>query len=153
MHLHKNISACKQHNFLGAQIPIESQLNYAAWQKYLTDYWDQQLYYLIKYGFPLDFKSNNSLKYECKYHSSAKLHLDDIKAYITEEKQFKAIHGPFKECPFDNMHFSPFLTREKPGAPHRRVIVDLGYPPGCSVNDGVASDISRYTLLTYFTHN
>ena len=150
MRLHKNVSACKQHNFLGAQIRIESQLNYVAWQKYLVDYWDQQLCYLIKYSFPLDFNCNNPLKHERNNHSSAKLHLDDIKAYITEEKQFKAIYGPFKECPFDNMHFSPFLTCEKPGAPHRRVIVDLSYPPGCSVNDGVTPDVYLDTpfLLT-----
>ena len=38
------------------------------------------------------------------------------------------------------MHFSPFLTREKPGAPHRRVIADLSYPEGFSVNAGVDSD-------------
>ena len=38
------------------------------------------------------------------------------------------------------MHFSPFLTRDKPGAPHRRVIVDFSFPEGFSVNAGVNSD-------------
>ena len=33
--------------------------------------------------------------------------------------------------------FSPFLTSEKPGAEHRRVIVDLSFPHGSSVNTGV----------------
>ena len=51
------------------------------------------------------------------------------------------MYGPFKECPFENMHFSPFLTHEKPGAPHKRLIVDLNYPPGYSVNAGVPADI------------
>ena len=48
------------------------------------------------------------------------------------------------------MHFSPFLTRDKPGAPHRRVIVDLSYPEGISVNAGVDSDTYLQTpfLLT-----
>ena len=114
--------ASRNHNFLGAQIRIESQLNYAVWKKYLTEYWDQQLCYLIKCGFPLDFNANNPLKHERNNHSSATLHSEDVKAYIAEEKQFKAIYGPYKQNPFDNMHFSPFLTREKPGAPHRRVI-------------------------------
>ena len=53
--LHKNVSSCNKHNFLGAQICIESQLNYAVWQKYLKEYWDQQLCYLIKYGFSTGF--------------------------------------------------------------------------------------------------
>ena len=38
------------------------------------------------------------------------------------------------------MHVSPFLTRHKPDAVHRRVIVDLSYPQGRSVNSGVDSD-------------
>ena len=86
MRLHKNVSLCKNHNFLGAQIHIEYQLNSAAWQKYLKEYWDQQLCYLIKYGFPLDFNSDNPLKHGCINHSSAKLHSEDVKAYIAEEK-------------------------------------------------------------------
>ena len=57
-----------------------------------------------------------------------------------KKKKFGAILGPYDTCPLDNMHFSPFLTREKPGAPHRRVIVDLSYPEGFSVNAGVDSD-------------
>ena len=48
------------------------------------------------------------------------------------------------------MHFSPFLMRDKPGAPHRRVIVDLSYPDGMPVNAGIDSDnyISKPFLLT-----
>ena len=151
MCLHKNVSLCKLHNFLGAQIRIESPLNYVAWQKYLKAYWDQQLCYLIKYGFPLDFNTDNPLKHECLNHSSAKFHSEDVKAYIADEKQFNAIYGPFKECPFENMHFSSFLTREKPEAPYRRVIVDFSYLPGHSVNAGVPADMyldTPYLQLT-----
>ena len=132
--LHKNMSSCKLHNFLDAQIRIESQLNCVAWQKYLKEYWDQQLCYLIKYGFPLNFNTDNPLKHERLNHSAATFHSEDVKAYIAEEKQFNAIYGPFKECPFKNIHFSPFLTPDKPGAHHRRVIVHLSYPPEHSVN-------------------
>ena len=32
------------------------------------------------------------------------------------------------------------MTREKPGAPHRRVIIDLSYPKGQSVNAGISKD-------------
>ena len=98
--------------------------------------------------FPLDFNSDHPLKHKCINHSSAKLHLEDVKAYIAEEKQFKAISCPFTEC--SKMHFSPFLTWEKPGAPHRRVIVDLSCPPGYSVNAGVPADVYLDTpfLLT-----
>ena len=32
------------------------------------------------------------------------------------------------------------MTREKPGAPHRRVIIDLSYPKGQSINAGICKD-------------
>ena len=48
--------------------------------------------------------------------------------------------GPFQKAPIDNIHVSPFLTRDKPGGTHRCVIVDLSFPHGCSVNAGVQSD-------------
>ena len=40
-----------------------------------------------------------------------------------------------------NLHHSPLMTRGKPGAPHRRVIVDLSFPKGQSVNTGVTKAI------------
>ena len=56
---------------------------------------------------------------------------------------------------YDNLHISPFLTREKPGASHRRVIVDLSFPHGNSVNNGVQSDkyLGTPFLLTLPTIN
>ena len=41
---------------------------------------------------------------------------------------------PLKICP------SPMMTREKPNAPHRRVIIDLSFPQGKSVNAGIPKD-------------
>ena len=51
-----------------------------------------------------------------------------------------AILGPFDTPPISDLHVSPFMTREKPGAPHRRVIIDLSFPTGKSVNAGVDSE-------------
>ena len=54
--------------------------------------------------------------------------------------------GPFKKLPF-HCHVSPFLTREKPNSDTRRVILDLSFPVGQSVNSGVSKD--KY-LGSYF---
>ena len=51
--------------------------------------------------------------------------------------QFKAIVGPFDHHPCDNGHISPFMTRDKPGSDNRRVIFDLSWPLGGSVNSGI----------------
>ena len=77
--------------------------------------------FLIRYGFPLDFKQGSPLQHEMKNHSTANLYTDDVKAYLQEEGEYGAIFGPYENKPLDNMHILPFLTRDKPGAPHRRV--------------------------------
>ena len=138
--LHDIIKKSGKFNFVKTQIQVESQLNADVWDFHLKKYWDSQLCFLIRYGFPLDHKENFPLQHELKNHSTANQHESDIEAYLQEEKRFGAIFGPFKTRPLQNMHFSLFLTREKPGTPHRRVIVDLSFPEGLSVNAGVESD-------------
>ena len=137
--IHRRIKASSTPNFLHSQIRIQSQLKPEVWERRLVDYWDSQLLLLIKYGFPLDFDHKSPLQSVTKNHTSGIQFTDDIQVYLAEEKSFGAILGPFKESPI-NDYISPFLTRDKPGAPHRRVIVDLSFPHGSSVNDGVQLD-------------
>ena len=106
--LHQAVKNSKNFNFVESQIQVESQLNPDVWDKYLKDYWDEQLCYLIRYGFPLDHKQESPLNHDFKNHSTATLYEDDVKAYLQEEKQFGAILGPYSSCSLDNMHFSPF---------------------------------------------
>ena len=106
----------------------------------MTNYWYSQLVLLLRYGFPLDFDYNSPLKSVQENHSPATDHTQDVHAYLSEEKEFGAILGPFEESPIDNLHVSPFLTRDKPGGSHRQVIVDLSFPHGYSVNADVQSD-------------
>ena len=100
----------------------------------MAEYWDKQLLSLIRYGFPLDFDYSKSLNHELNNHSSATIFSQDVEAYLQEEIQLRAIHGSYGKQPLQNMHFSPFLTRENLDAEHRRVIVDLSYPLKFSVN-------------------
>ena len=127
-----------------------SQLIPDVWDSYLKHYWDKQLGFLIRYGFPLDHKQNSPLHHDFRNHSTANNYEEDIRAYLKEEIQFGAILGPFNSKPLDNMPFALFLTREKPGAPHRRVIIDLSYPEGCSVNAGLA--LKNILILLSFLH-
>ena len=38
------------------------------------------------------------------------------------------------------MNVSPMMTREKPNAPHHRVIIDVSFPQAHSVNAGIPKD-------------
>ena len=64
----------------------------------------------------------------------------DVEAYLQEEIEFGAIVGPFLDPPFKELHISPFMTREKPGGDHRRVIMDLSFPHGMAVNTNISKD-------------
>ena len=136
-------------NYLCMRIPVSSQLNIPIWKEHLASYWDQQLLDLLQYGFPLDFDRSILLKSTEVNHKSAIEFQEHVSKYIAEELKYGAMYGPFQEKPFP-CHVSPFLTRHKPDSDNRRVIVDLSYPDGHSVNDGVAKD--KY-LNTYFDLN
>ena len=59
--------------------------------------------------------------------------------YNKEEVGFQAMLGPLNHKPFD-LHISPSTTREKSDSDARRTIMDLSFPKGLSVNDGVLKD-------------
>ena len=137
---YKIMTDSTEYNFLQNQINLKSQLNPDVWDQYLYDYWDKQLPLLIRFGFPLDYNREGTLISLQTNHASAIDFPDDIQAYLDEEGHCKAILGPFKDMPIENMHISPMMTREKPNAPHRRVIIDLSFPQGKSVNAGIPKD-------------
>ena len=56
--------------------------------------------------------------------------------YIQEELKHGAIMGPFDSPPI-SCHISPFMTRPKADSDVRRMIIDLSWPKGQAVNDGV----------------
>ena len=97
----------------------------------------KKLLQLLQFGFPLDFNRCCPLKHEVGNHSSADEFPSDVDAYIEEECKFGALLGPFDLNPIENAHSSPFMTRHKPNSDRRRVIIDLSWPLGASVNSGI----------------
>ena len=139
--IHNILQKSNLPNFLGEQIRIKSELNIENWEKYLHDYWDKQLIYLLKYGFPLNFNTENPLQSTEKNCFSAtkfKTHVDE---YLREEIEHWAILGPFDEKPLHNLHISPFLSGEKPDSSNRRIIVDLSFAHAFSVNANISKDV------------
>ena len=150
---HELVKATGKPNYLQARIPIKSQLNVEQWEKALVGYWDKQLLDLLKYGFPLDFNRSCELGQYTGNHSSAIDFPKDIEAYLQEELSYGALLGPFETHPIKGGHCSPFMTRSKPNSDRRRVIVDLSWPHGASVNAGIdkASYLDSAFELTFPT--
>ena len=69
--LHKKVKLGNKPNFLGARIPVPSQLNVNQWKHYLVDYWDKQLLEFLQFGFPLGFNRQCTLKSDSNNHKSA----------------------------------------------------------------------------------
>ena len=134
--MHKKLRKDGRPNFSGLQIPIKSKLNADKFAHYLQGYWDWHLPMFIKFGFPLDIDRKVKIQSELVNHPSATKFSDHVDHYIEEEMAHGAIIGPFDSPPFD-LHTSPFMSREKPGSNKRRIIVDLSWPKGASVNSGV----------------
>ena len=138
--LHKKLRQDGKCNYTGLQIPVMSKLKYNTWAQYLMTYWDWQLPLLIKYGIPLDVDRNCDITCEKINHKSTTEYPEHVTAYLQEEIDNRAMLGPFGTPPIDNLHLSPFMTRNKSSSVNRRVIIDLSWPIGHSVNSRVESD-------------
>ena len=147
---HRLIRASGVPNFLGLRIPVKTNLNVSSWKKHLNNYFDQQLPDLIQFGFPLDFNRKVQLSSTYRNHASALEYSSHVDHYIQDELKHGAILGPFN-CPPISLHISPFMTRPKADSAVRRTIVDLNWPKGHSVNDGVGkqSYLGTDFLLKY----
>ena len=111
--LHKLLRQDGRHNYEGLQVPVHSQLDFAKWESYPQDYWDWQLPLLIKYGFPLDYNRGHNMQSEKINHKSALQYPFHVDVYLTDEMNHGAMLGPFRDPPINNLHISPFMTREK----------------------------------------
>ena len=136
----KAIRSTRLPNYKFARFPVPSSLNLDAWRHHLKDYHDQRLLQYLTYGFPLSINNPSNLhNTDVKNHHSAMQFPAAIQQYLTKEVQLGAMLGPFPLIDYDDFHCSPLLTRPKDGN-KRRVILDLSYPRGASVNDAVTRD-------------
>ena len=130
-------------NFKGCRIPVvNSSLNMAAWYERLHDYEDNIVCQLLEFGFPLDFNKNQKLNPDVgRNHKGAREYAAFINNYLKKESDAYRLVGPFKANPFSvPLVTSPMNTVPKASEDERRVIVDLSWPSGSSVNDGISKE-------------
>ena len=83
-------------------------------------------------------------------HLSASNFDSHVQAYIDTELSWNAIARPFEYPPFSNDFVCcPLQTVPKRGSSTWQVVMDLSFPLGCSVNDGVPQDtyLGKYYKL------
>ena len=137
LEIYSKVSETGCYNFQKARIPIPSGLNIKAWKKYLVDYTDREILHYLEFGWPSNFNHMASLQSTFVNHKSGVEFSRDIDTYIDVEIKKRALLGPFRANPICPMHISPLMTRPKKDSATRRVVVDLSWPRGLSINDGI----------------
>ena len=128
-------------NYRVARIPVFSALNIAKWRELLPHYPDNVICDFLEFGWPIGYMSDTLPIFHLRTHRGALTFPDQVNAYLSKEVQLGRIAGPFDKAPFmQGFVLSPLNTVEKRDSEERRVIVDLSWPSGHSVNDGIPSD-------------
>ena len=126
------------HNFEGCRIPVRSKLNIPFLRSELAGYHDSQLIEFLEFGFPLGTVGQPLSNSPGKNHGGALSFPKSIDNYIQKELDKNAIIGPFDASPLEGVTvFSPLSTAEKSDSDERRVIMDLSFPKGASINDHI----------------
>lgn len=149
--LYQDIKSFDLPNFLGARRSLQSGLNLERWEARLYKYHDRELCFFLRFGWPLGYHKAQPPESVPENHPSASHHLDHVQDFIREELTHKAIVGPFTSTPFlPWTRLSPLMTRPKKDSQKRRVIVDMSFPEGSAVNDGIniSSIYGRDTTYT-----
>ena len=78
----------------------------------------------------------------------------DVRKYFDKELANDAVLGPFQFNPFAyKAYLSPLNTWDKKDSEEKRIIVDISFPKGDSINDGIKKDyyLDKQICLKYPT--
>ena len=130
-----------QPNAFGAKVLVLTSLLLANWKTFLSNYHDNIVVDFLTYGWPINYTACTRPVSSSRNHPSALNFDSHMQTYIDTELSYNVIAGPFNYPPFaDDFVCSPLQTVPKRGSSTRRVVMDLRFPQGSSVNDGIPSD-------------
>ena len=140
--LHNLVYASGQPNFLGARLPVPTSLNLSLWRSLLTEYSDVVVCDYLEFGWPIGYDYHGVLPCsDFRNHKGALDFPSAVDSYLSSELAFDSVCGPFARNPFEApIALSPLNSVPKPDSVERRFILDLSWPAGSSVNDGISKD-------------
>lgn len=136
---HNAVKNSGEYNFIGCKIPIPTTIRYDKIRKALggqITIKEERTLNLLKYGMPLNCDDKFGIRKVQRNHKSATNFKNEVGIYLAKNVENKAILGPFKSPPLQDLCFSPLMSVPKEHN-KRRIIVDFSFPPGCSINDGI----------------
>ena len=100
--VHSEVKRTGSYNFQQAKIQLPSKINFKLFEQLCEGYWDYQLPYFIKFGFPLDFPHEQEIKLQSteNSHNSTVNFPSHVDTYIKTEAKHAAIYGPYRDPPY-----------------------------------------------------
>ncbi len=128
-----------------------SPVHLNSWQEFLHCHPDQTFASYIHAGFSAGFRIGYSrqapsLKSSSKNHPSATANAIVVRNHIRAELEVGRLVGPLKKALAPLLHISPIGLVPKAHQPDKwRMIVDLSFPPGHSINEGISPELASMT--------
>ncbi len=133
---------------------VHTPLRLEAWEKALAAHPDPAFARYIcqglRHGFRIGFRHESPLKPAAGNMESARLHPEAVSGYLQKESRLGRMLGPFMESELvPQSQVSRFGVIPKGhGTGKFRLITDLSYPPGTSVNDGIDPELCTLSYTT-----
>ena len=141
VHLQTQVCTSPLPNALSAQIAVPSNLNISNWHACLQTYSHAIIVDYLEFGWPINYIATTPPQPVRTNHPSVSTHASHVHQFIATEVSLQATAGPFKAHPFHcSLMISPLLTVPKKNSTYRQIVMDLSFPVGCSVNDGIPKD-------------
>ena len=138
--MHATLQRATGPNAFTLQQQVPSGLNIPEWRSRLRNYSDTHLCDFLEFGWPVGYRSQSFPKSSPNNHGSATHQPHIVQGYLDKEIALGALCGPFPSNPLDRpLTVSPLqVAVGRSGKP--RVVIDLSFPRGSSVNDGIPRD-------------
>ena len=130
-------------NYRHCRRPVLTSLHFPEWRECLRNYHDSRVCDYLQFGWPVNY-DNVSCSFPVSDNRTHKGALDfpaAVTQYLNSEIARGAVCGPFDAVPFSSgwMAFSPLNSVPKSDPSERWIILDLSWPSGTSVNDGIST--------------
>ena len=128
----------KKQNFQQARLEVQPIWDINKFRCELKDYHDKEMLQYLQYGWPINCHNIGKLTKIPPNHARVTGHKQALRRYLKQEVEHGSVIGPFIDNPFgDAARFSPLNTRPKPDSTEPRIIADMSFSHGNSVNDHI----------------
>ena len=140
--LHQEVLDKGYPNRWGARRPVKAKWNLDKFEELLHDYEDKEVVEWLRYGWPTGrLPTLPDPAISNMNHKGATNHPQALDKYNKKELAHEAVMGPYSRIPFrKKVGVSPLSTRSKKGSKDRCIILDLSFPIGMAINDGILKD-------------